>query len=130
MLPAASLQRLESFVEASRFFGPTDEPSEVFILNGPLVDFAIRSTWAYASSKVVNDFFERAIAIRARYFALLSIQRPNCRGKRWDFQSKRAMPSRYLPCQHPPGNCPCPRGRIGFDPRPRQAMTGERLLWD
>lgn len=46
VLPAALFQRLEPFEETSRFFRPSDDTTEAFVVNGPLIDFAIRSTWA------------------------------------------------------------------------------------
>ncbi len=62
----AFFQRLETFEESSGFTGPSDESAETFVVNRPFVDVAIRSTWAYASCEVLNDFVERAVAIRAR----------------------------------------------------------------
>ncbi len=59
-------QRLETFEEASGFTGPSEESAETFIVNRPFVDVAIRSTWAYASCEVLNDFVERTVAIRER----------------------------------------------------------------
>jgi hypothetical protein len=46
VLPSALFQRLEVFEEAPCFFRSLDESSEAFVINGPFVDFAIRSTWA------------------------------------------------------------------------------------
>ena len=46
VLPTALFQRLEPFEETSRFFRPSDDTTEAFVVNGPLIDFAIRSTWA------------------------------------------------------------------------------------
>ncbi len=66
MLPTAFLQRSESFEEAVPFFGPSDEPAEAFVVKGPFVDFAMRSTWAYAASEVVPGIFARAGAILRR----------------------------------------------------------------
>jgi hypothetical protein len=62
----AFFQRLETFEEASGFTGPSDESAETFVVNRLFVDVAIRSTWAYASCEVLNDFVERAVAIRER----------------------------------------------------------------
>ncbi len=65
--PASTIfQRLDVFEEAFSFFCPLDEPSEAFVVNGPFVDFAIRSTWAYASLELVEGLDERADAIRER----------------------------------------------------------------
>lgn len=66
VLPSALFQRLEVFEETSGFFRPSDEPSEAFVINGPFVDFAIRSTWAYASREVVVGLDKRAVSIRWR----------------------------------------------------------------
>ncbi len=46
MLTTTFDQRLEPFKEASFFFRPLDEATETFLVNGPFVDLAIRSTWA------------------------------------------------------------------------------------
>jgi len=46
VLSTAFFQGLETFVESAGFFGPCDEAAEAFVVNGPIVDFAIRSNWA------------------------------------------------------------------------------------
>jgi hypothetical protein len=46
MLTTTFDQRLEPLKEASFFFRPLDEATETFLVNGPFVDLAIRSTWA------------------------------------------------------------------------------------
>jgi hypothetical protein len=66
MFPSALLQRLQAFEESVGFTCPCDETAETFVVNRPFVDFAIRSTWAYASCEVRNDFVERPVAIRER----------------------------------------------------------------
>ena len=65
-MPAVAIQWLKAFEEPVGFTGPCDEAAETFVVNRPFVDFAIRSTWAYASCEVRNDFVERAVAIRLR----------------------------------------------------------------
>ena len=62
----AFFQRLETFEVASGFTGPGEESAETFVVNRPFVDVATRSTWAYTFCEVLNDFVERAVAIRER----------------------------------------------------------------
>lgn len=66
MFPSAFFHRLQPFEESVGFTCPFDDAAETFVVNRPFVDFAIRSTWAYASCEVRNDFVERPVAIRAR----------------------------------------------------------------
>jgi hypothetical protein len=47
-----------------------DEPPETFVIDGPFVDFAIRSTWAYAFRELVAGLDERTVAIRFKYAVL------------------------------------------------------------
>lgn len=46
VLAPAFPQRLEPLVVASELLGPGDDPAETLVVDAPLIDFAMRSTWA------------------------------------------------------------------------------------
>jgi len=92
MFPSAFFQRLQVFEETVGFTCPCDKAAETFVVNRPFVDFAIRSTWAYASSEVRNDFVERPVAIRMRYSGLFIQVADSLPGSPRDCQQKIVTP--------------------------------------